>query len=423
MSELFIKTGPSCVQVRQLDQAPEPSFASKIDAWAAHQAGAPAEGAGTSKRALKILHVISGLRIGGAEGRLCALATAPSNAPLVHSVISLVGGPYEQRLRDAGVPVTVLGIGYGVSAITGLYTLARLIANQRPDVVQGWMYHGDVAGTLGLWLSGRRTGTSLVWGICNSYLDERAYGIGLRAVRRLWVRLSAAPDLVISNSEAGVQAHHELGMSAVGTRVIPNGIDTEVFRPNPNLRAKLRAEWGINDDTTVVVHAARHDAMKDHATFVAAVDQLAASGLKFTCVIAGSGTELLRPTAPAILLGESNDMPSVFAAGDIVVSSSAFGEGFSNVIAEGMAAGLPAVVTDVGDARRIVGDTGLVCPPRDPAKLAEALAQMIVEPRNRRTARGEAARRRIVEAYSLEREILAYAEAYDAAPEVARSSR
>jgi glycosyltransferase involved in cell wall biosynthesis len=408
------------VQVRQLDQAPEPSLASAVDPQTA-QPRAPADRSGTSRRALKILHVISGLRIGGAEGRLFALATAPSSAPLTHSVVSLVGGPYEQRLRAAGVPVTVLETGYGISAFTGLYTLARLIADQRPDVVQGWMYHGDVASTVGLWLSGRRAETALVWGICNSYLDERAYGLGLRAVRRLWVRLSGAPDLVISNSEAGVQAHHELGMSAAAARVIPNGIDTEVFRPDPKMRARLRAEWGISDDTTILVHAARHDAMKDHATFVTAVDSLAASGVKFTCVVAGSGTELLRPAAPAILLGERSDMPAVFAAGDIVVSSSAFGEGFSNVTAEGMAAGLPAVVTDVGDARRIVGDTGLVCPPRDPDQLADAIAQMIGEAPPKRRARGEAARRRIVEAYSLEREILAYAEAYDSVPSLSRS--
>jgi glycosyltransferase involved in cell wall biosynthesis len=137
---------------------------------------------------------------------------------------------------------------------------------------------------------------------------------------------------------------------------------------------------------------------------------------EFTCVVAGSGTEQLRPAAPAILLGERSDMPAVFAAGDIVVSSSAFGEGFSNVIAEGMAAGLPAVVTDVGDARRIVGDTGLVCSPRDPVQLADAIAQMISEPPAKRNAQGEAARRRIVEAFSLEREILAYAEAYRSVP-------
>ena len=91
----------------------------------------------------------------------------------------------------------------------------------------------------------------------------------------------------------------------------------------------------------------------------------------------------------------------------MLVSASAFGEGFSNAIGEAMATGIPVVATDVGDAKRIAGEGGIIVPPRDPAALAAAIVRLRDDPAARQ-AMGAAARRRIVRQFSLQHSLDAF---------------
>jgi len=95
------------------------------------------------------------------------------------------------------------------------------------------------------------------------------------------------------------------------------------------------------------------------------------------------------------------------------VSSSRFGEGFSNVLAEGMACGLPAVATDVGDAKLIVGDTGVIVPPESPDALAAAIRTLAAESALRRAERGSKARARIVENFAMPHAVQGYVDLYE----------
>jgi glycosyltransferase involved in cell wall biosynthesis len=112
------------------------------------------------------------------------------------------------------------------------------------------------------------------------------------------------------------------------------------------------------------------------------------------------------------LLGPRSDTPQVFAALDLLVSSSAYGEGFPNVIGEAMACGVPCAVTDVGDSVLIVADTGLGVPPRDPQALAGAIGRMLDEGPAGLAERGRAARERIAAHYDLPRIAARYGELY-----------
>jgi len=350
-------------------------------------------------RPRRILHVITDLYVGGAETMLVRLATAKPGLADDTLVVSLLpDGLLAERLRAAGIAVVEDNFRKPFGLVAGTIGLARLIAKTRPDIVQGWMYHGDLAALVALALSGRRGATRLAWNIRCSNLDLDQYGWLLRRVVRACVALSSAPDLVIANSAAGMEAHRALGYRPRRAEIVPNGIDVDQYKPDPPARAAVRAELGIADDAIVLAHVARLDPMKDHAGFLAAIARMP----DVQALVIGAGTEGLSRSPNVHLLGRRTDVPRLLAAADFVVSSSAFGEGFSNALAEGMACALPPIATAVGDAAIIVGDTGIVVPPRDPAAFADAVRGLMRESRDQRMARGARARSRIVENYSLE---------------------
>jgi glycosyltransferase involved in cell wall biosynthesis len=187
-----------------------------------------------------------------------------------------------------------------------------------------------------------------------------------------------------------------------------NGIDIERFKPDAAARVAVRGELRADNDTFVLAHVARLDPMKDHETFLAAMAELP----NVTALLIGAGTETLTVPANVIRLGRRYDVAQLLGAADAVVSSSAFGEGFSNALAEGMACGLPAVATDVGDSALIVGDSGLVVPPKDPRAFAAAVRSLSGEPAAMRAARGARARAHIVENFAMQQVARHYAELY-----------
>jgi len=368
---------------------------------------------GVIARPRKILYVTTDLFIGGgAEGMLSRMATAHPRLADEITVVSLRLGyaSYAEQMRAAGVTVVELDLDTIGGIASGLRRLAKLIAEGRPDIVQGWMYHGDLAALTALVLSGRRRDTRLVWSIRSSDMDFRCYGVGLRLVVKACAALSRRPDLVTANSVAGLKSHLRLGYRPRRAEVIANGIDVEQFKPDAPARAAVRSELGIPGEAVVLAHVARVDPMKDHETFLAAMAELP----DLRALLIGPFMENL-PEAPNVArLGPRTDVARLLAGADIVVSSSAFGEGFSNALAEGMACGLPAVATDVGDAGLIVGDTGLIVPPREPQALAAAIRTLAREGAGARAERGAKARARIVESFGLQRALQRYAELYAA---------
>lgn len=350
-----------------------------------------------TERPIKVLHVITGLGLGGAESMLTGMLTKAPVPGVEAEVVSLIpGGANRDRLAEAGIAVSDLGLAPARPRLGALIALARRMRESRADLVQGWMYHANLAATLAAALPAAPA-IPVLWGIRCSDMDTSRYGWQLRAVIAASTRLSRHPAAVIANSRAGIAAHEALGFRPRRFDYIVNGLDVDRFRPDPEARAALRAELDLPDGVPVLAVVARVDPMKDHAGFLAALDRLpGAVGL-----LIGKGTETLPDRPDLRRLGARTDVPRLLAAADFVVNSSAFGEGFSNAVAEGMACGCPAVATDVGDARLIVGDTGRIVPPRDPEALAAALRALIEEAPDARAARRRAARHRIETEFGL----------------------
>jgi hypothetical protein len=353
-----------------------------------------------------VLHIISGLGVGGAEGSLVEVAGALQECGLSQHVVCL--GALDERaadLRSRGVKVTVLGVRGLVRMATSVVTLARLIQHDNPAVVQGWMYHGNIVAALAHRLSGGRGKRRLYWNLRASNVDAERY----RGVVRLSAMLSRVPDLIVANSHTGKAFHIDQGFRANRIEVVSNGIDTQKFCPDTEARMRIRADLGISPETIVAIHAARVDPMKDHATFLAAMTEVP----QLRGLLAGAGTDALALPDNVRALGLRHDLARLYAAADIVVSSSAFAEGFSNVIAEGMSTGLIPVATDVGDACDIIGDSGAVVPVGDAAALAAALTAIVRLLPDERRARGMRARERIIEQFPVDKMIETYARLYD----------
>jgi glycosyltransferase involved in cell wall biosynthesis len=362
-----------------------------------------------------ILHLITGLETGGAEGMLARLVTRTDRNRFRSVVVSMTDtGTVGPMIAGAGIPVEALGIRRGMIDPRGVTRLIRLLRRYRPDIVQTWLYHADLLG-----LIADRLGYAprLAWNIRCS--DMAGPGV----VRAILSRFSALPETVIINSVAARRFHEGIGYHPRRWEYIPNGYDTAMLRPDEAARLRLRAALGIAPSGIVLGLPARYHPMKDHANFLAAAARQAAARPDIVFVLLGAGIEpanrdLMRAIEahglmPRLrLLGERADMNAIYPALDIATLTSAFGEGFPNVLAEAMACGVPCVATDSGDAAEILGDTGIVVPPREPQALAEGWQRLIALGHEGRRALGIRARARIVENYDLDQVVSRFESLY-----------
>lgn len=368
-----------------------------------------------------ILHIITGLNDGGAEGslfQLCRHDTANR-----HEVISLTGhGKYGPLLEAQGIPVLSLDMPRGRVTPGGLRRLYSRLRAARPDVVQTWMYHADLLGGGAARLAGHR---NICWGIHHSDLGQAGTARSTVAVARLCARLSRRiPRAVICCAVKSKRVHAAFGYAPERLVVVPNGYDLSVFRPDPAAGATLRAQLGLSPDVPVIGFVARYDPLKDHTNLLTALAQLNTNGDAPICLLAGTGMEQSNaPLAAEIarlgltdrvkLLGRRDDVPAVMNALDVHVMSSA-SEAFPNVLAEAMASGTPCIATDVGDATEILGDTGWIVPTRDPDALAGALRTALAACAAPGWAnRCEEARARVAARFSIEQMVESYNAVWD----------
>lgn len=327
-----------------------------------------------------------------------------------HSVVSMTDrGALGDKIEALQVPVFTLGLHRGVPNPLGLFRLLRILRSERPDILQTWLYHSDL---LGLAAGKLARVPVIAWNTRCSDMDLREYPKLTSLVLRTLVWLSRFPDVVIYNSNAGGLFHEHLGYRPRKHAVIPNGFDMDEFRPDPEARSWFRKELGLSPAAPLVGLIARYDPRKDHLNFVRAVASVLEKRPAVHFVLAGDGVDQSnQPLTTEIrnqrisrnlhLLGRRHDIRNIMPALDVLVLSSAFGEGFPNVLGEAMAAGVPCIVTDVGDAPSIVANTGRVVKPKEPRVLAEALCELVDMDPDARHRLGLSARRRIEEHYSL----------------------
>ena len=363
----------------------------------------------------QVCHIITSLNDGGAEAVLYRLCSYEKTTR--HHVISLMDeGKYGPLLQEMGVKVTCLNMPQGKITVFGLWKLWCILRNERSDVIQTWMYHANLIGGVLARLAGAK---KIFWGIHHTTLDSNKRSTFYVAKLCAWLS-TLVPTGIVCCAQKSLEVHRDLGYVAHKLFVIPNGYDLNRFSFDAKARQSLRTQWGVGEKWLLGM-VSRFDPQKDHKNLLMALARLKHQNTDFYAVLVGNGLDeenrqikewlvALGLTDNIRLLGRRNDIPDVMSALDVHVLSSSSGEAFPNVVAEAMACETPVVVTDVGDAATIVGDTGWVVPPKSADMLANALlkAREAMQDTDAWQMRCTAARQRVENNFSLQRMVEGY---------------
>jgi glycosyltransferase involved in cell wall biosynthesis len=383
-----------------------------------------------SDRPIKVLHVVTGMGEGGAESMLARLIAHSDAQQVRHHLLALsIEGPLWRSTARLCSGALNLRLD---RKLLGFFRLSRIpdfVRASCPDVIHGWMYHGNVAGE---WLRRRfARQAALIFGIRQSLYDLTQERTLTQWVIKRGARLSAEADSVIYNSEISRSQHHGLGYSSGSDLVIANGFEIDRFRPVDSVRNETRRKLNIADDEYAIGIVGRFHPVKDHATFLAAARLVLDRIPNARFFIAGPNCTsaniklrgLLDSTHTAsrvTLLGSWADPSTLYPAFDAFCLTSV-SEGFPNVVGEAMSCGTPCVVTDVGDVSRLVGDNAILVPPRDETKIAEGLIKLLDLPAEDRRALGLRARHRIVDLFGIDKAVRNHMEVYSAVAQQYRS--
>lgn len=354
---------------------------------------------------VRILLLVRSLDAGGAERQLVYLAGEMQERGHKVAVGTFYrSGILARELESRGIEIIDLAKRGRWDVFGFMWRTVLLMRAFRPDVIYSFLGGANIVAAVARTLV---SGAKLVWSVRSSNVDLKRYDWLHRASYAIESCMSGAPDLIIANSFAGRDFAVANGFPPGRIVVVPNGIDTERFRPHPRLRAAERRRLQLSEGEIAVGVLARLDPMKGHAILVNAAAEIGDRDPPLRFVFFGEGPEEPRlrmlayhtlPHARVQFSGATASPEIALNALDICCSPSLFGEGFSNSIAEAMACGLPCVVTDVGDSAAIVRRYGVVVPPGDPHALANAILHLAARLDSFDTA---AVRARIVENFSI----------------------
>jgi glycosyltransferase involved in cell wall biosynthesis len=339
---------------------------------------------------MKIMFVMRSMAVGGAQRQLCVLCRELVRRGHEISVLLYYGGePLEAELRDLGVRVVDLkkkGRWHNLGFMARFVAIVRAV---QPDVLYANL---PVSNLHALLVSRLGVRTAVACGVRASDMTPAPLNWLARLLLWLERRLVLQADVVVVNSREGARWLSR-GRSHANLIVVDNGIEPGRFAYDHEGRRRMRRRWSVGDDTPVVGCVARLDPMKDHPTLLRAFALLRRSHAAARLVCVGTVSEpyasSLKELARQLQLDGAVDwseqemcLKALYSAFDVLCLSSAYGEGFPNVLAEAMSCGVPCVATDVGDANRILSAADFLVPARDPQSLAQALAAALAQGRS-----------------------------------------
>ncbi len=361
---------------------------------------------------IKLVFVITALGTGGAQMMLYKFLTRINRSYYSPIVISLISeGIFVERIRDLDIPVKTLGMKPGGYNPLILFRLRQMLVEIQPDIIQGWMYHANLAAQLAKFLSNQKT--PVFWSIHHSVDSLKAEKLALAATIKLTALFSSKAEKVVFSAKKGQKQHIQLGYDPNNATAIGDNFDLAKYKPVSNPQFDLRSSLNLPNDTILIGSVARYHPMKDHANLIDGAGILIANNPQVHFVLVGPNVDQQNPALSAQitklgiakqvhLLGERQDIPDLMTSFDIFTTSSAYGESFPNVLGEAMSCQIPCVATDIGDSQTIIGDTGVVVPAKNPQALADAWHKLIILGQEGRQNLGKQARKRIQTNFNLD---------------------
>ena len=353
---------------------------------------------------IKLLLSIRSLDVGGAERQFIELIKNIDKSKFDITVCTMYGGAQEDIVRE------IPNIKYYHLQKNGRYDFYKFYKNYssllreiKPDVIYSFLGEMNL---FSLWCKQKHT--KIIWGFRASNMDLSQYGKVAQIIFWLQKKLSSRVDKIIANSNASIDFHKQNGFDMSKSVVIPNGVDTDKFQRDETKREEFRKKYNLKQSDIAVGIVARIDYMKGYLVFSQTAKKLIERYDNLYFFSVGGGDEKIKKECELVLgntnrfiwLGNQKNVENFYSGFDISSSSSSFGEGFSNSIAEAMSCECACVVTDVGDSAMIVGEFGVVVESNSIDSLYKGLEKMV---QSNYKEFGKISRKRIIDNFSIEK--------------------
>jgi glycosyltransferase involved in cell wall biosynthesis len=294
---------------------------------------------------MKVLHLITGLGVGGAELQLRSILQHTRHDA---EVVTLYNpGPVADMIRSDGGRVRNLGMTRNTE-LSALPRLRRMIRDGGYDVVHAHLYRSQIYGRPAAWLAGTPVVLSTEHSIGETHLERRKMTPGVRALYLATERFS---DATIAVSAAVQDRMVNWGVRPRRMTVIPNGVDLDRVAFDPAARDRVRAEFGLGGQEYVIGVLGRLDPNKQFDMVIEAAAPLLGAGTRL--LIVGNGDERAHLEEAAakcgvadrvVFAGERHDVAAMLSAMDLFVASSKQ-ETFGLSVLEALANGAPVLYT------------------------------------------------------------------------------
>lgn len=356
----------------------------------------------------RVFHLITELDTGGAQAALYRLLSRLDQNRFSPVVACFYNGDkaFGQQIRGLGIPVVDLSTRQRKWRLDALWRLYRLLRHEHPQLLHTWLYHANIAGRV----IGRLAGIPAILSA------ER--NIQLSSPWRDYLNRLTAPlarrITCVSQSVADYAISH-IGLPSQKIRVIPNGVDMELYARLPD-KTVARPQFDLPRDGLLIGAVGRLHPVKNFDLLIRAFASLIPAFPQASLILIGDGPlrqELTRLAEELGLvqgrdiyfLGDQRAIPILLSTLDIFTLPSRY-EGMPNAVLEAMASGLPVLSTASGGTLEIIQDNinGLLVPPGNLPALKEALIRLLSD-QDLRLRLGKAARERVQQHFSLENTI------------------